>query len=130
MIGDSGAIRAVDGNLFVVGAKSVTMGVRVREESALEHSVVRDLDTWNEMSRSEGALLSLSEEVFGVLVEDELTNRDKRIITMRDNLGDIVDVVLVCLTILFGDELDVPSPRGEVTLCDVLIEILSGVILV
>ncbi len=49
---------------------------------------------------------------------------------MRYYLGHVKDIELEILTSLLGNELDVPGPRGEVTLGDVLEEILSGIILV
>jgi hypothetical protein len=44
------------------------MSVGVGEETALEHLVVGGLDSWHEVSRSEGALLGLSKVVVRVLV--------------------------------------------------------------
>jgi hypothetical protein len=106
------------------------MSVRVREESALEHFVIGGLNAWDEVSRSEGTLLGLKEIVHGVLVQGDLSDWDQRVVTMRDNLGDIKDIVLVLLAILLRNELDIPSPRGEIALSNVFIKILESIILV
>jgi hypothetical protein len=39
VVGNTSAVGAVDRNLVVVGAKSVAVGVRVREKTTLEHLV-------------------------------------------------------------------------------------------
>jgi hypothetical protein len=64
----SSSIGAVDGDLIEVSTESVSVGIGVREESALEHLVCRWLNTWDGVSGSECDLLSLSEIVLRVLV--------------------------------------------------------------
>jgi len=50
----SGLVGAIDGNLIIVGAKSVSVGVGVGEESALEHLVVGRFYAWHHVGGGEG----------------------------------------------------------------------------
>ena len=68
IVSDSSSVRAVDGDLIEVSTESVSVGIGVREESALEHLVCRWLNTWDGVSGSKGDLLSLSEIVLRVLI--------------------------------------------------------------
>lgn len=110
IVSHSSSIGAVNGDLIIVSPKSVSVCVRVREESALKHFVVRGLNTWNHVSRRESSLLDLSEIVVRVLVECELSYRDQGIVTMRNHLSDVEDVELIVLSFLLRNELNVPCP--------------------
>ena len=68
IVSDSSSVGAVDGDLIEVSTESVSVGVGVREESALEHLVCRWLNTWDGVGGSKGDLLRLSEIVLRVLV--------------------------------------------------------------
>lgn len=70
----------VDGNLSVVGTKTVAVGVRVREETALKHTVRRNVNTRDNVRWREGGLLSFGKVVFRVAVESHLANWVKRIV--------------------------------------------------
>jgi hypothetical protein len=128
--GNSGSVRAVDGDLVVVGTQSVSVGVGVREDSALEHLVVGELNTWDDMGWGESNLLNLGKVILRVSVKIEFSNRDQRIVAVGDYLGHIEDVKLVVLTRLLRDELDIPCPGGEVTLLNVLEQILLRKVLI
>ena len=54
VVGNSGSVRAVDWDLLVVLAESISVGVWVGEESSLEHLIVGWLDTWDEVAWREG----------------------------------------------------------------------------
>ena len=110
VVGNSSSVRAVDGDLVVVGTESMSMGIGVREESALEHLISRGLNTWDNMGRGESALFNFGEVVLGVSVKIEFSNRDQRIVSVRNNLGHVEDVKLVILTSLLGNELNIPGP--------------------
>lgn len=99
-IGNTSSVWAVNWDLIVVSSESVTMSVRVREKSTLEHFVHRGFHTRDEVSRGESRLLSVLEVVFWVSVEDQFTNSDKRIVRMRPDLGDIKNVPSVLETIV------------------------------
>lgn len=68
IVSHSSSVGAVDGDLIEVSTESVSVGIWVREESALEHLVCRWLNTWDGVGRSKCDLLSLSEIVLRVLV--------------------------------------------------------------
>lgn len=65
---------SVDWQLLVVDSETVTVGVRVREETGLEDGVGGWLDTGDEMGGGESDLLDLGEVVLRVLVQDELAD--------------------------------------------------------
>lgn len=110
IVGNSSSVGAVNGNLLIVSAESVSVSIGVREESSLEHLIGRGLNAWNNMGRSESRLLNLSEVVLRVLVEHNLANWNEWVILVRDNLGDIKNVVFVVLSLFLGNELNIPSP--------------------
>lgn len=80
------------------------------------------------MRGRESSLFSFSEVVFGVSVQDQLTNGDQGVISMRPDLGNIEDIPLVLVTIVNGHGLDGESPGSATTLRDMLEEIFSGVV--
>ena len=110
IVGNSYSVWAVDRDLVIVSTKSMSVGVRVGEKSALEHLISRDFNTWDDVGGCESTLLNLSKIVFGVSVQSELSNGDQRVVAVRNNLGDIEDIKLVCLSCLLGDKLNVPGP--------------------
>lgn len=91
-ISKSGSVWTVDGNLLIVDTESVSVSVRVGEESSLKHFVFRRQNTRDQVTRSESSLLDLSKVVLGVFVEDKLSDIDKRVVTMRPNLCNIEDI--------------------------------------
>lgn len=128
VVGDSSSVGAVDGDLVVVSTESVSVGIRVREQTALEHLVQRGFHTRHQVRGREGSLLSFSEVVFGVSVQDQLTDGNQGVVTMGPDLGNVENVPLVLVTIVNGHGLDVEGPRSATTLSDVLEEIFSGVV--
>ena len=126
----SGLVWAVDRNLLIVGAQSVSVGVGVGEESALEHLVVGGFDPWHHVGGGEGRLLHLGEVVGGVLVQHHLAHGYQGVVTMGPHLGDVVDVISVLLSFCLRDELNIECPRGEVSLLDIIKQILGSIVLV
>ena len=108
----------------------MSVGVGVREDSTLEHLVVGELNTWDNMGWGESTLLNLGKVILRVSVKIEFSNWDQRIVAVGDYLGHIEDVKLVILTCLLRDELDIPCPGGEVTLLNVLEQILLREVLI
>lgn len=45
VVGDSSSVGAVNGDLIVVSTESVSVGIRIREETTLEHLVQRGFHT-------------------------------------------------------------------------------------
>jgi len=46
----SSPVRAVDGNLVMVGAKAMSVGIGVVDESSLKHLAIGSLNAWHEVS--------------------------------------------------------------------------------
>lgn len=80
------------------------------------------------MRRREGSLFSFSEVVFGVSVQDQLTNGDQGVVSMGPDLGNIENVPSVFVTIVNGHNLNIERPRSTATLSNVLEEIFSSVV--
>ena len=81
------------------------------------------------MGWSEGSLLSLGVEVFWVFVKHKLSNFVKRVIGMRPDLSQIVDVETIIISICDWHNLSIPSPGWELTLLNGVVKIHCGVIL-
>lgn len=62
------------------------------------------------MGWSESRLLDLSEVVLRILVEHDLANWNQRIVLVRNNLGDVENIVFVVLSLFLGNELNIPCP--------------------
>lgn len=127
-VGDSCSEGAVDRDLVVVASESVSVGIDVREQSSLEHSVSRGLDSGDHVSGSEGDLLDLGEVVVGVSVEDHLSDGDEGVLRVGPDLGDVEDVPLVVGGIGLGHDLDIEGPGGGLSFRDVLEEVSGGIV--
>ena len=104
------AERAVDGDLLVVAAQTVTLGVRVGEEAGLQDRVGRGLHARDHVRGGEGGLLNLGEVVLGVLVQSELAEAAQRNLTLRPDLSQVKDAPAELLGLLGAQDLDVASP--------------------
>ena len=80
VVGHSGSEGAVDGDLVIVGSESMSVGVGVGEESALEHSIIGGLNAGNHVAWGEGGLLGLGEVVLGVAVQHQLADWEDRVV--------------------------------------------------
>ena len=65
-----GAKRPVDRNLSVVNAKTMAMGVRIREKTSLKHLVDGGLNSGNHVARRKGCLLDLGKVVCRIPIEN------------------------------------------------------------
>ena len=124
-----GSVWAVNGDVMVVGLEAVSMGIRVVDKSALEHLIVGGLDTWDEVAWGEGDLLSLGMEVVWVPVEGQLTDLLERVVGVRPDLGDVVDIESVFSGVSDRHDLDEPGPGWEVSVLDVVEEVHGGEVL-
>ncbi len=106
-------LRRVDGQLLVVHAETVPVGVGVREETGLQHRVGGRLDTGHQMRGRERGLLDLREVVLGVGVEDELADGSERKLRVRPDLGKVEYAVAEFLGLLRRHRLDVDGPARE-----------------
>lgn len=77
------------------------------------------------MRWGEGNLLNLGEVVLYVLVESQLAESSKRNLALRPDLGQVEDVPLKLLGLLWRQGLHVNCPAGVFTLLDGLEQILS-----
>ena len=128
--GISSAEGAVYGNLLVIGTQTVTVCVRVINETSLQHLVVRGLNSGNHMGRRKSNLLCFSMEIVWVPVEGQLAYFDERVIGVRPHLGDVVHVKAVVFGIGNGHDLHVPSPRGEILSDNGFKEVSRGKVLI
>ena len=96
---DWASCRLIDRNLRIVCTKSMTVSVRVGEHSSLEHLVVRNFNSWNDVARRESRLFDLGKVVGCVTVEHKLAKWLQRVVGMRPHLGNIEDVESVLSSI-------------------------------
>lgn len=120
--GDGGG---VDGDLLVVGAEAVAVGVGVGEEAGLEDGVGRGFDSGHEVRGGEGGLLDLGKVVLDVLVEGELADGSEGHLALRPDLGQVEDVPSELLSLLRGKDLNIHGPARVIALLNRLEEILS-----
>lgn len=123
--GVEGVQRRVDGDLLVVDAETVAVGVGVGEEAGLEDGVGGGLDAGDEVGGGEGNLLDLGEVVLGVLVQGELAEGAEWDVLLGPDLGQVEDVPAELLGLLGGEDLDIDGPAWVFTLLDRLEEILG-----
>lgn len=119
------AVRLVDGELQIVGAETVAVRVRVREQTSLQHLVVRDIDTWNHVRGREGYLFNLGEKVGWVAVKDHLSDLLEWVILVGPDLGDIKDIPAILGCIFLLHHLEVHGPAGEIALGDGIEQVLD-----
>lgn len=127
---ETSTVGAVDWNLIVVGSEAVAVSIGVVEKSSLEHFVVRWFDTWHEVGWSEGNLLSLCVEVLRVAVEYNLAYGFQGVVGVGPDLGHIVDIKTVSISVGDGHNLDKPVPGGGAAIEECLVQVTSGEVLV
>ena len=86
------------------------VGIRIGEESSLKHFVETGFHARNEVAWGEGALLGFGKVVVNISVDDQSSNGDEGIVSMRYDLGDIKNVPFVAVTIDFGNDLNKEVP--------------------
>lgn len=125
---DADAVWAIDRQLQVVGAQSVTMSVGVGEQASLQHLVGARLDSRHQVSWRKSSLLDLSEIVVGIAVQGEFADRDEWEVLLRPDLGHIERVVLVLLGLLKSHDLQEQVPRREIALGDGVEQVANRVV--
>ena len=126
VVTQSSSVRAVNWDLVVVGAKSVSMSVRVVQKSALKHPVIAWFDSGHQVRRSKCGLFSLSVIISGVAVQHQLANWDQGVVRVRPYFGDIVNIESVLKGVLFWHGLHKPGPRRDAAFFNVVVEIVGG----
>lgn len=104
------SVRAVNWDLMMVRSETMSMGVRVVDESALKHLAVGGFNTRHKVSWRESRLLSLSMEILWVPVEGEPSNLLKWIVLLWPDFGNVVDVESVVVSVCKRHYLHEPSP--------------------
>jgi hypothetical protein len=124
--------RLVDGQLLVVDTDTVTVRIRVGEQSRLQDGIGRGLDARGHVSWVEGDLLDLGEVVLRVLVQGQLADLAKGELSLGPDVRHVEHVDLLLLPELFGllggHGLHLHRPGGVVALLDGLVEILLRVV--
>ena len=123
--GGEGPHGTVDGDLFVVAAKTVAVGVGVGEETGLQHGIGGGLDTRDHVRWRESRLLDLGEVVLGVLVEGELAETTQGHLGLGPDLGQIEDVPAELLSLLRAQGLNVDGPGGVFAALDGVEQVLG-----
>ena len=122
----------VDRELLVVDADTVSVCVRVREETGLKDWVGRGLNAGHHVRGVERDLLDLGKVVGGILVEGELADGAERVVFVRPDVGEIKDVDALLLPgflgLLLSHRLDLHGPRGEVAVLDGVVEVFLTVV--
>lgn len=116
--------RAVDGDLLVIDSQSMSMGVRVREQSRLQNRIGRRLNARNCVSRGERRLLNLGKVVLGVLIQNQLSKLSERKLAVGPDLRQIKDRERQLFSLLGGHDLNVTSPRRVIPLFNSVKQIL------
>lgn len=109
-----GATRAVDGNLVVIYAEAVTLGVAVGKEAALQKFVRRKSDSGNDMRGRERGLFDIGEVVFRIAVEFEHADFDERKFLVAPRFGDVEGIFFVIFCLFFRHDLEKQFPTREV----------------
>lgn len=125
---DADAVWAIDWQLQVVGAQSMTMSVSVGEQTSLQHLVRARLDSRHQVSWRESSLLDLSEIVVGIAIQGEFADRDEWEVLLGPDLGNVERVVLVLLGLLESHDLQEQVPRREIALGDGVEQVANRVV--
>lgn len=125
---DFSSIRAIDWNLDVVCSQSMSMSVRIRKESSLEHFISRWFNTRYKVSRWKSTLFSFSKVVFRVSVEDHFSYWNQWIICLRPNFGYIKNIPFIISSISLWHNLNFNTPASAISIFDVVEQISSSVI--
>lgn len=123
--GAEGGEGAVDGDLEVVSAEAVAVGVRVGEEAGLQDRVGGGLDAGDHVRGGEGSLFDFSEVVLRVRGEGESAEAAERDVALRPDFGQVEDVPAEVLGLRGAEGLDVAGPGGVLAAGDGVEEVLG-----
>mmetsp|Transcript_13038 Transcript_13038/g.39412 ORF Transcript_13038/g.39412 Transcript_13038/m.39412 type:complete len:251 (+) Transcript_13038:302-1054(+) len=121
-------IGTVHRECLVVGSQTMTMCIRIAEQTTLQHFVGAGTNAWNEVTRREGGLLHLRKVVLRIAVEHHTTDWDQWVVCVWPNLGHIERIPTIGPCVCLRHDLDVKTPRGYVSVGQVLKEITGGVV--
>ena len=120
-----GAEGLVHGDLLVVDAQAVALGVRVGEEAGLEDRVGGGFDAGDHVGGGESDLFDLGEVVLAVAIQGEFAKAAEGHLLLRPDLGDVEDVPAEFLGLFRGEHLEVAGPGRGVAVLDTVEEILG-----
>ena len=109
-----GATCAVDGNLVVIYAEAVTLGVSVGKEASLQKFVRRKTDSGNDVCGSERGLFDIGEVVFRIAIEFEHADFDEREFLVAPRFGDVERIFFVIFRLFFRHDLEKQFPARKV----------------
>jgi hypothetical protein len=107
--------RPVDRQLLIVRAGAIAVRVAVGEQPPQHHPVRAGPDARDKVRHLEPGLLDLGEEVLGVAVEHHPADRDRRVVLVRPDLGQVERVEVVGGRVLVRHDLHLEAP-GRVVL--------------
>ena len=90
----------VDWELLIIGAETVAVGIRIREQPTLQDWVRAKFDAGYDVGRRKCGLLDLRKVILRVLVQYELADGAEREILVWPNFGQVQNIVAECLCFL------------------------------
>jgi len=122
------AQRPVDRQLLVIGAAAIAVRVAVGEHPPQHHPVRAGPDARDKVRHLEPGLLDLGEEVLGVAVEHHPADRDRRVVLVRPDLGQVERVEPVVGRVLKRHDLHLEAPDRVIFLLDGLPQVAPVVV--
>src|SRR5882672_11772096 len=113
------AFRCVDGDVVVIDPQAVALRISIGEETSLQHLVGRIADARHDIGRRECRLSDFGEDVFGILVELEISDLDQREVALWPDLGQVEGVKGESLRLSVRHHLDEDRPAWEIAGLDV-----------
>src|SRR5260221_5879091 len=120
VIGVERTLRRVNRDVIEVNTEAVSLGISIREQTALQHLVRREANSGNHIRRGEGGLLHLREVVFRITIELHYAHFDQWVVGLGPDFGHIKRIVLVCLCLLLCHYLDEERPTWKTSTFDCL----------
>ena len=117
------AARSVHGDLVVVHAQAIALGVAIREETPLQHLVGRETDARHDVGRCERCLLDIGEMVLGIPVQFHHANLDERIVAFRPDLGQVERVDVIAAGVLLRHDLYGQCPARKIAALDRFVKV-------
>lgn len=83
--------RAVGGDLLIVDAETVAVGIGVREEARLKDGVCGGFDSWHGVRRRESSLFDFGKVVLRVFIQSKFSESPQREFFLRPSFGKVKD---------------------------------------
>ncbi|MFS7959977.1 hypothetical protein Hanom_Chr08g00697461 [Helianthus anomalus] len=119
-------LRSICRKLQIVRSKTVSLSVRIRENTGLQQLIIRIIDPRNNDSRTKRQLFILSKEVVNILVQNQTTHRLQRKDILRPGLGNIKRVKVEPILMIRINGLDKKLPLGVVSSSNRIVKILCS----